>query len=153
MAQALYTIDEYIATVRKKPTIWIVFNTIYNNVHAFKKRDEEELLEKYLKEEFTDKVAQKEFLDFMKTNFPDTEILQVFDLVSDSYLIYPYLGSYAINTDIGSDVYNALSEKYGDPYKDATVNNKVLWVMEYEDAIMFHKNRIKAINEEFGEDE
>lgn len=153
MAQALYTIDEYIATVRKKPTIWIVFNTIYNNVHAFKKRDEEELFEKYLKEEFTDKVAQKEFLDFMKTNFPDTEILQVFDLVSDSYLIYPYLGSYAINTDIGSDVYNALSEKYGDPYKDTTVNNKVLWVMEYKDATIFHEDRKKAIDEEFGEDD
>lgn len=153
MAQALYTIDEYIATVRKKQTIWIVFNTIYNNVHAFKKRDEEDLFEKYLKEKFTDKVAQKEFLDFMKTNFPDTEILQVFDLVSDNYLIYPYLGSYAINTDIGSDVYNALSEKYGDPYKDAMVNNKVLWVMEYKDATMFHEDRKKAIDEEFGEDE
>ena len=38
MPQILYTIDEYIATIRKKTSIWIVFNTVYNDIHAFGKK-------------------------------------------------------------------------------------------------------------------
>lgn len=150
MPQLLYTIDEYIATKRKKPTIWIVFNSLYNDVHAFKKKlSEEEFLRGYLDEKYTDTQAREEFLDFMKTNFPDVALLEVFDLVSLGYLVYPYLGSIAIDTDVGSDAYAALSQKYGDPYGDATVNNKVLWVMEYDDAKSMYDKKEKLLEEEF----
>lgn len=37
MAQIIYTIDEYIVKERKRDTYWLVFNTVYNDVHAFKK--------------------------------------------------------------------------------------------------------------------
>lgn len=34
MPQLLYTIEEYIVKHRKKDTIWMVFNTRYNEIHA-----------------------------------------------------------------------------------------------------------------------
>ncbi|WP_373072202.1 hypothetical protein [Sulfurimonas sp.] len=149
MAQLLKTIDEYVTNVRKKTTMWIVFNTIYNDVHAFNKKLNPNELNKYLKKEYTDLEEQKNFLDFMSTEFPDTVIEQVFDLASANYLMYPYLGSYVIDTNIGSDVYNALAEKYGDPYQDPVKNNAVLWVIEYEEAQKFHKDREEMVDSEF----
>jgi hypothetical protein len=152
MPQILYTIDEYIATKRQKTTIWIVFNTVYNDVHAFKKEIEGDYFGTYLQEKNTDQVARQEFLDFMNKNFPDTKLIEVFDLVGKSWLQWPYLGSIAIDTDIGSDAYNALSENYGNPFEDATHNNKVLWVMKYEDAKSVYDDRAEDINQEFGDE-
>ena len=59
----------------------------------------------------------------------------------------------AIDTDIGSQVYNALSEKYGNPYEDAIVNNHVLWVMQYDDAETIYKERQEDLKAEFGDDD
>ena len=89
MPKLLYTIDEYTATVRKRDTYWLVFNTVYNDIHAFKKPQiaNEDGTTSYLKEEFTDESTRKEFLEFMQVNFPSTKLIEVFDLVSSSYLI------------------------------------------------------------------
>jgi hypothetical protein len=74
MPVALYTIDEYVATDRKRDTYWLVFNTVYNDIHAFKKKPtvNEDGSRNYLKKEFTDYKAREEFLEFMKINFPQT---------------------------------------------------------------------------------
>ena len=84
MPVALYTIDEYVAKERKRDTYWLVFNTVYNDIHAFKKEPtvNEDGSINYLEKEFTDYKAREEFLEFMKINFPQTKILDVFDLVS-----------------------------------------------------------------------
>lgn len=154
MPQLMYTLEEYVSTKRKKDTIWIVFNKFYNDVHAFKKEFEpEERMTRYLEEDETDKEAQKEFETFMKEQFPDAELVPVFDLVSSTYLQWPYLGSYAIDTDIGSDVYKTLSEKYNDPMEDANSNNAVLWFISYEEAKKFHKKREEVIEAEFGDED
>ncbi|MCT7433482.1 hypothetical protein N5T66_09300 [Aliarcobacter cryaerophilus] len=87
----------------------------------------------------------------MKTNFPQTKILEVFDLVSASYLIYPYLGSIAIDCEKDDEVFIALSEKYGNPYEDAIKNNAVFWVLDYENALKFHNERTEVIEGEFGD--
>ncbi|MCT7540213.1 hypothetical protein N5T82_10195 [Aliarcobacter cryaerophilus] len=87
----------------------------------------------------------------MKTNFPQTKILEVFDLVSASYLIYPYLGSIAIDCEKDDEVFTALSEKYGNPYEDAISNNAVFWVLDYENALKFHNERTEVIEGEFGD--
>lgn len=150
MPLVLQTIDEYIATQRKKDTIWLVFNTKYNDVHAFKNADPDL---NYLNEENTDEKAKEEFLAFMAERFPETKLVPVFDLVGRGYLQWPYLGSMAIDTDIGSEVYNALSEKYGNPYEDAIVNNHVLWVMQYDDAETIYKERQEDLKAEFGDDD
>ena len=38
MPQILQTIDEYIVKERKRDTFWLVFNTVYNDIHAFNKK-------------------------------------------------------------------------------------------------------------------
>ena len=148
MAQSLYTIDEYIATVRKRTSIWIVFNTVYNDVHAFNK--EFEGTESYLNKKYTDYKAQKEFLAFMQECCADVKILQVFDLVSSNHIIYPYLGSYAIDIDPDSFEYKKIIEKYGDPYDELPpTNNAVIWVMSYEEAQKFYEERKAMLEGEF----
>ena len=76
----------------KQPTLCINFNTVYSDIH-------------------TDTNARKEFLEFMQTNFPDTKIVMVFDLVKIGFIQYPYLGSLMIDTPQNSEVYNALIKK------------------------------------------
>ena len=151
MPKLLYTIDEYTATVRKRDTYWLVFNTVYNDIHAFKKPQiaNEDGTTSYLREEFTDEDARKEFLEFMQINFPSTKLIEVFDLVSSSYLIYPYLGSIAIECEKDDEVFTSLSEKYGNPYDDAIRNNVVFWVLDYENALKFHNERTEVIENEF----
>ena len=148
MAKSLYTIDQYAATIRKTTTIWIVFNTFYNDVHGFKhKIDQDEMNEKYLEKQFTDYQEREDFLSFMAENFPDVELIEVFDLVTSSHVIWPYLGSLAINTDIGSDCYKALSEKYGDPYEDPVSNKALLWVIDFDDAKSFWDDKLGMIED------
>ena len=151
MPKLLYTIDEYTATVRKRDTYWLVFNTVYNDIHAFKKVQtvNEDGTTSYLREKFTDENARKEFLEFMQINYPNTKLIEVFDLVSSSYLIYPYLGSIAIECEKDDEVFTALSEKYGNPYDDAIKNNAVFWVLDYKNALKFHNERTEVIENEF----
>ena len=96
----------------KQPTLCINFNTVYSDIH-------------------TDTNARKEFLEFMQTNFPDTKIVMVFDLVKIGFIQYPYLGSLMIDTPQNSEVYNALIKKYGNPYSKEKENNKALLIMDY----------------------
>lgn len=153
MPVALYTIDEYVAKERRRDTYWLVFNTVYNDIHAFKKNpiENEDGSINYLEKKFTDYKAREEFLEFMKTNFPQTKILDVFDLVSSSYSIYPYLGSIAVDCEKDDEVFTALSEKYGNPYEDAISNNAVVWVLDYENALEFYNERKEVIEGEFGD--
>jgi hypothetical protein len=153
MPVVLYTIEEYVVKERKRDTYWLVFNTVYNDIHAFKKKPtmSEDGTTNYLKKEFTDYRAREEFLEFMKNNFPQTKILDVFDLVSSSYLIYPYLGSIAIDCEKDDEVFTALSKRYGNPYDDAISNNAVFWVLDYKNALKFHNKRTEVIESEFGD--
>ena len=139
------TVCQYIAENRKKDGFWVNFNTVYNDIHAFKKFDKykDNFRKVYLKEEYTDKEKQKEFLDFMKTNFPDVKLVPVFDLVDPGYLKWPYLGSYLVDADVGSDVYNALVDKFEENGKPKD-NRLVIWVLPYERAKKYWEDRIKG---------
>jgi len=147
MPQALHTIEEYIAVHRKKDSIWMVFNTRYNEIHALHQKPDDEDLMGFYDEHFTDEKARANFLVYMKEHFPEIELIEVFDLVGTGWLQWPYLGSIAINTDIDSNVYKALCEKYGDAYEDPRETNQALWVMPYETAKICHQKRCKYYNE------
>ena len=153
MTQILQTIDEYIVKERKRDTFWLVFNTVYNDIHAFnKKLNSEDAFSLYLDKKNTDYTARDEFTSFMQTNFPDVKLVEVFDLVNAGYLEYPYLGSIAIDCDEDSEVYKALCEKYGNPYDDTKVNNAVFWVIPYEEAKKFYDEKVEFLDAEFGEE-
>lgn len=150
MPQILYTIDEYVVKERRKDTYWVVFNTVYNDVHAFgKKITGENAFNMYLNKDFTDYEKRSEFLEYMKINFPDTKLIEVFDLVDSGYHQYPYLGSIAIECEKDDIVFKALSEKYGNPYEDAIINNSVFWVLDYNNAKKFYDEKIINFGSEF----
>lgn len=156
MPQLLPTIEEFIATDIKRQGYWMVFNTSYNDVHAFRKPakiDEESGMCRYLVEEDTDNQARDEFISFMQQNYPSVRLVKVFDLVHTNYQVWPYLGSIAIDMQPGDDVYIALSEKYNDPVLDPVVNNAVLWTADYENAVLRHRDRVAMIGLEYDVDE
>ena len=140
----MYVIEQYATIVRKKDTFWMVFNHTYNDLHAFKLEWTDEMRDTYLQTSETDKNARAEFLTFMKNYFPNVPLVEVGDLVSTDHIIWPYLGSIAIDADIGSDVYIALCEKYGDPHHDPIANNACLWLIEYNDAKALWKDRKRS---------
>lgn len=150
MPKLLYTIEEYIAVHRKKETLWIVFNTRYNEIHALKQLPDDDF--SWNDEKCTDNNARQSFIAYMEENFPQVELVEVFDMVSLSYLQWPYLGSIAINADIGTEVYKALCEKYDNPDGNPKNINAVLWTMTYEVAKKHHEGRKEVLDAEFGED-
>jgi len=82
----------------------------------------------------------------MKSNFPDTKLVEVGDNVPLMYLEWPYLGTIAIDTDEGSDVYQALCNKYEDDNGQPKANNAVLWLIAYDNAVQFWEKRKESWN-------
>lgn len=144
MPQILKTIEEYVVETRKRDTFFMVFNTVYNDIHAFNKEPDNGIFTGYLNKEFTDNKARDEFLQFMKKDFPDTTLIEVFDSVSSSYLTYPYLGTIAVDCEENDEVYNAICKKYEDSKGMALSNNAVFWVISYEIALKSYKERKEA---------
>ena len=148
MPKILKTLAEYVVETKKRDTFFMVFNTVYNDIHAFNKEPEidslKEIFTGYLNEKFTDNKARDEFLQFMKKEFPNTKLIEVFDLVDSSYMTYPYLGTIAIDCEENDEVYNAICKKYEDLKGMALSNNAVFWVISYEIALKSYKERKEA---------
>ncbi len=149
MPRILPTLEEY-TTKRQETTLCMVFHTKYNDIRAFKKQ-EDEIWDVLTKKEFIDHQAREEFKSFMQQHYPDIELVEVFDNMPLSLLLYPYLGSIAINAPRHSEVANTLINRYEDSEGVPLSNRAVLWEMDYETAKELHQKRDKAIDEEFGE--
>ena len=153
MPRLLKTLTEYVATIRKRETYFMVFNTVYNDIYAFgnEQNSAENGIFGYLNKKYVNNIARDEFINFMKDNFPNVKLEEVFDMVSPGYMVYPYLGTIVIDCEKDDEVFVALSEKYGNPYEDAISNNAVFWVLDYENALKFHNERTEVIEGEFGD--
>ena len=149
MGVILQTIDEYAAKSVREKTYWIVFNKRYNDVHAFKKKLNEEDSFLYLNRKSVDYEMQKEFLAFMKEELPHIEITQVFDLVSVGYIEYPYLGSYAIDVEETTMEYEKIIQKYEEKDGTPKSNNAVIYEIEREKAQQIFEKRKAFFDEEF----
>lgn len=142
MPQILKTLAEYVVETRKKDTFYMVFNTAYNYIHSFNKEpetDSNEIFTDYLNKKYIDNTAREDFLHFMQKNFPNTKLIEVFDLVDSSYLTYPYLGTIAVDCEENDEVYNAICKKYEDSKGVALSNNAVFWIVSYDIALKFYK--------------
>ena len=152
MPQILKTIEDYVVNDRKRDTFFMVFNTVYNDIHAFNKEPEidslKEIFTGYLNKKFTDNKARDEFLEFMQKEFQNTKLIEVFDLVDSSYLTYPYLGSIAVDCEENDEVFMAICKKYEDSNGMALSNNAVFWVITYDMALKFYKERKEACESE-----
>ncbi len=135
MALVVDTIQEY--TIKKgTKSFWMCFNTPNNDFHINKTR-----YENIFDEKKTDYKARDEFLTFMKENFPKTKLIKVFDTAPVGYLLYPYLGSIAVDCKEGDEVYRAISEKYEDENCMPRSINAVFWEMSFEVAQELHEAR------------
>ena len=145
MPKILKTLAEYVVETRKRDTFFMVFNTVYNDIHAFNKEPEidslKEIFTGYLNKKFTDNKARDEFLQFMQKEFQNTKLIEVFDLVDSSYLTYPYLGSIAVDCEENDEVFMAICKKYEDSNGMALSNNAVFWVITHDLALKFYKER------------
>ena len=144
MPQILKTLAEYVVETRKRNTFFMVFNKVYNDIHAFNKKPENDEFISYLDKDNVDNKAREEFLQFMKNNFPNTKLTEVFDLVDSSYLTYPYLGTIAVDCDENDEVYNVLCNKYEDSKGIALSNKAVFWVISYDFALKSYEKSKKA---------
>ncbi|MCV3418171.1 hypothetical protein L8V92_02635 [Campylobacter lari] len=135
MALALETIQDY--TIQKgKKSFWMCFNTPNNDFHVNKTKYSD-LFDK----DKTDYKARDEFLAFMKENFPKTKLTMVFDTAPVGYLLYPYLGSLAVDCEENDEVYKAINKKYEDENCMPKSINAVFWEMSLEVAKELHEAR------------
>ena len=77
----------------------------------------------------------------MKENFPNTKLVEVFDFVSAGYMVYPYLGTIAIDCEEKDEVYNALCKKYEDETGMPKSNSAIFWAISYEVALKAYQER------------
>ena len=146
MPRLLKTLTEYVATIRKRETYFMVFNTVYNDIYAFgnEQNSAENGIFGYLNKKYVNNIARDEFINFMKDNFPNVKLEEVFDMVSPGYMVYPYLGTIVIDCEKDDEVYNAICKKYEDLKGMALSNNAVFWVISYEIALKSYKERKEA---------
>ncbi|CAM2899000.1 hypothetical protein [Helicobacter burdigaliensis] len=136
MALAVETIYQHTLKINKQ-SFWMCFNENHN-ICSINKNNKEGL--DPFDEDKTDKKQREEFLGFMQENFPNTRLTKVFDIAPTSYVIYPYLGSIAIDCKEGDEVYNALCEKYETKGYPKSMG-AVFWSMEVKVAKELYENR------------
>jgi hypothetical protein len=119
----------------------MVFNTVYNDEYAFgnEQNSAENEIFGYLNEKCVNNIARDEFINFMKDNFPNTKLEDVFDMVSPGYMVYPYLGTIAIDCERDDEVYNAICKKYEDELGNPLSKDAVFWSVSYEIALKNYK--------------
>src|SRR5574344_711355 len=149
MPRLLKTLSQYVVERRKNEAYFMVFNTVYNDIYAYKKEQssEENIKEGifgYLKKKYVNHAARNQFLKFMKDNFPNVKLVEVFDMVSPGYLVYPYLGTIAIDCEENDEVYNAICKKYEDELGNPLSKDAVFWSVSYEIALK-HYNEVKQM--------
>lgn len=151
MPKILKTLAQYVVETRKRDTFYMVFNTVYNDIFVFNREPESDEFMSYIDKDKVDNIAREEFIKFMQKNFPNTKLIEVFDLVDSSYLTYPYLGTLAVDCEENDEVYNAICKKYEDSKGVALSNNAVFWAISYDFALKSYEKSKKAWDNELGE--
>ncbi|MGJ0310773.1 hypothetical protein [Aliarcobacter cryaerophilus] len=65
----------------------MIFNTVYNDIYAFKNESSIDNLNK----KYFNNQAREEYNNFINEKFPKAEMVEVFKNVSPGVQIYPYL--------------------------------------------------------------
>lgn len=156
MPQILRTIEEYIATVRKKDTIFISFNKPYAcarlRIPLEKDDQDEDGFESFLNKEKTNWEKREEFIQWMKETYPHIHFEDVFDNVPMVYLEWPFLGTIAIDVEIDSPEYDAINSRYEDENGEPKSLDAVVWFMKFETAQKIHEEKEAMWEAEFGDE-
>ena len=146
MPRLLKTLSQYAVERKKEETYFMVFNTVYNDEYAFgnEQNSAENGIFGYLNKKYVNNIARDEFINFMKDNFPNVKLEEVFDMVSPGYMVYPYLGTIAIDCERDDEVYNAICKKYEDELGNPLSKDAVFWSISYEIALKNY-NEVKQM--------
>ncbi len=152
MPRLLRTIEQYIATKRKKDTIFITFNEPYARAKmGISVETEEDEMKSFLDKKKTNWEKRENFIQWMKENFPQIELEDVFDNVPIGYIEWPFLGTVAIDVEIDSPEYNAINARYEDEKGDPKSLDAVVWIMEFDVAKDLHEKKEIFLKDEFDE--
>lgn len=135
MPQLLDSIEGYITNVRKKDTIFIGFNELYAKVFlGMEDPFSQEEPFQWLDKEKTNWDKREEFKRFIAKELPEINLIDVYDYVPLTYLVWPFLGTIAIDVEIGSPEYDAINSRYEDEHGNPKSLDAVVYIMSYEDA-------------------
>ena len=134
MAQLLHTIEEYIATIRKKDTIFVGFNAEFAQVFLGIKTPNDENFMSWLDKDKTNWEKREEFKQFMAKELPHVSYCDVFDYVPPSYLQWPFLGTIALDIEAGGAEEQWLNSIYEDEDGEPKSLDTVIYIMSYESA-------------------
>ena len=153
MAQVLKTIEEYIATIRKKDTIFISFNEPYARASLGMVNDVDVTdFMWFLDKDKTNWEKREEFIKWMRETYPNVHLEDVFDDVPMGYLEWPFLGTIAIDVDIDSPEDHAINSRYEDEKGKPYSLDAVVWSMTFEIAQGRHAKKEAMWEEEFGDE-
>lgn len=136
MPRILLTIAEYVATIRKKDTIFISFNTPYAKFAMNIPLDDNDKaggLFNFLNQDKTNWAKREEFIKWMDDNYHNISIIDVFDHVPAG-MQYPFLGTIAIDVKIDSPEYHAICNRYEDANGQPKSLDAVIWIISYDEA-------------------
>lgn len=144
MPKVLKTIEQYIAEVRKRDTIYITFNQPYAKAAMGIPLDEndkdEDGFREFLNKKKTNWEKREEFIQWMKETYPDIYLEDVFDDVPVGYMEWPFLGTIAIDVEIDTPEYHVINDRYEENGEPKSLD-AVVWIMDYNTAKEIHAQK------------
>lgn len=134
MAIAVKTIEEYIVQDRQQTTLFVNFSHTYNKTRMgipFE-RDDDPFF--WLNKENVNWKKREEFQAYMAENYPNIALTDVFDSVPPEYEVWPFLGTIALDVEVGSSEYNNLCKAYENDDGSPQSLDAVLYIMTPEEA-------------------
>lgn len=142
MARLLKTIEEHIAQDRKQPTLFINFSHTYNKTRMgipFE-RDDDPFF--WLNKENVNWKKREDFQAYMTENYPDIALMDVFDTVPPMYEVWSFLGTIALDVEVGSSQYTEICNTYENADGSPKSLDAVLYIMSPEEAQILINKKI-----------
>jgi hypothetical protein len=134
MARLLKTIEEYIAQDRKQTTLFINFSHTYNKTRLgipFENDDDPFF---WLSKDNVNWEKREMFQAYMAKNYPNISLTDVFDFVPPSYEVWSFLGTIALDVEVGSPAYTEICNAYENPDGSPKSLDAVMYFITAEEA-------------------
>lgn len=141
MGRILPTIQEYVVKTRKKDSVFIGFNSVDAKRNLDLPIDNESEIRWY-DDQNVNWDKREEFKLFMSTNMPNVILTEVFDTIAFQT---PYLGTIAMDIDIGSPEELAINSRYESETGKPLDLDAVVYIMPYELAKKEYKEQKKLV--------
>ena len=142
MARLLKTIEEHIAQERKKETLFVNFSHTYNKTRLDIPYEKDDDVFFWLKKENVNWEKRTEFQAFIAENYPNVNLTDVFDVVPPEYEVWSFLGTIALDVEVGSSEYIEICKAYENPDGSPKSLDAVMYIMTPEEAETLVKRKL-----------